>query len=159
MITELEGEVELERRPIAVGDLVRESVDEAQALHGRKAITVSVETGARLTVNVDPRWLSAVIMEIVSNAIRHAKKEVRVTCRADAELSIFVDDDGPGFPPGTRVQDFKRINGIGRAQGGSGLRASLAMARDVLALHGGQLCIATRREGGGARVAIILPLA
>lgn len=157
MIAEIEDELELERRPIAVGDLLREAVDEAQALNGRKTIQVVVEADPGMTVYGDPRWIGAIVMEIVSNAIRHAKKEVRVTAHANDDVMIVVDDDGPGFSPSVRLEDFQRLKGV-TSQGGTGLGASLSIARDVLQAHGGQLSIVPRRdERGGARVSVRLP--
>jgi signal transduction histidine kinase len=73
-------------------------------------------------------------------------------------VTVSVEDDGPGVPPGERERVFERFHRTDSARsrdaGGSGL--GLAIAREIVEAHGGRIWI----EGsplGGARVLFELP--
>ena len=73
------------------------------------------------------------------------------------EVCLWVADHGPGIPPASRQQIFRRF---GRAQGrrsvgGSGL--GLAIVDAIAKAHGGR-CAVTDTAGGGATFTIHLPL-
>ncbi len=74
------------------------------------------------------------------------------------ELTVAVDDDGPGIPPAERERVFDRFHrseaGRERASGGSGL--GLGIARAIVAAHGGRIWVEDSPLGG-ARVAFELP--
>ena len=65
-------------------------------------------------------------------------------------VTVEVQDDGPGIPPGEaeRVfEPFHRLEGSrNRETGGVGL--GLPIARNILRAHGGDLTLANRPEGG-----------
>lgn len=115
-------------------------------------------------IEADPDLLAQVVRNLLANARRHAGAGGRVVLSASAggggggELTIAVDDDGPGIPPARRERVFDRFDrseaGRERASGGSGL--GLGIARSIVELHGGRI----RAEDsalGGARVAFTLP--
>jgi signal transduction histidine kinase len=77
--------------------------------------------------------LGRVVANLVDNAARHARREVRVTVTptGDAGVRLVVDDDGPGIPAAERervVERFTasttpgRVTGRGRAVPGWGWR-------------------------------------
>ena len=113
-------------------------------------------------IEADPDLLAQVVRNLLANARRHAGSGGRVVLSASAgdggELTVAVDDDGPGIPPARRERVFDRFDrseaGRDRASGGSGL--GLGIARSIVELHGGRI----RAEDsalGGARVAFTLP--
>ena len=113
-------------------------------------------------IEADSDLLAQVVRNLLANARRHAGSGGRVVLSAAAgdggELTVAVDDDGPGIPPARRERVFDRFNrseaGRERASGGSGL--GLGIARSIVELHGGRI----RAEDsalGGARVAFTLP--
>ena len=73
------------------------------------------------------------------------------------ELTIRVDDDGPGISPAERERVFGRFHrseaSRDRGSGGSGL--GLAIARSIVELHGGRIWVEDSPLGG-ARVAFEL---
>ena len=95
-------------------------------------------------------------MNVVRNAARYARSQVRLSVeRRDERTVINVDDDGPGVPaeqrerlfePFTRAEDSR-----GRDSGGVGL--GLAIVKSVAEWHGGEARIGDSPLGG-ARVSI-----
>jgi len=66
--------------------------------------------------------------------------------------AIFVDDDGPGFPSPTDSAELGYST-----KGGNGMGVGLALATGIIEGAGGRLTT-VNRDGGGARVRMILPL-
>ncbi|HVV89229.1 MAG TPA: ATP-binding protein [Solirubrobacterales bacterium] len=113
-------------------------------------------------IDADPEMIGRVVRNLVENARRHAGADgtVRVSSVAVADrLRIDVDDDGPGIPPAERERVFDRFHrsdqARARASGGSGL--GLAIARAIVAAHGGSIR-AAESPLGGARISLELPL-
>ncbi len=94
---------------------------------------------------------------VLDNAGKWACRQVRVTaCCQDGELSIWVEDDGPGLSSERAELVFERGRRADERTPGSGL--GLGIVRDLADLYGGW----TRIEAGdlgGARVIITLPAA
>ena len=92
---------------------------------------------------------------VLDNAGKWARSRVCVTaCCQDGELSIQVEDDGPGLSPERAEQVFERGQRADERTPGSGL--GLGIVRDLADLYGGWARIETGRLGG-ARVIITLP--
>jgi signal transduction histidine kinase len=73
-------------------------------------------------------------------------------------VRIDVLDDGPGFPPEAATRAFDRFWRGDPARSGSGSGLGLAIVRELAVAHGGTVH-AANRNGGGARVGVLLPAA
>lgn len=109
----------------------------------------------------DAAGLSRMLRNLLDNAARHAAREVRVAVRPRGENAVItVDDDGPGIPACDRERVFGRFvrldAGRSRSAGGAGL--GLAIVREIVAAHHGNVTI-TEPPRGGTRVVVQLPLA
>ncbi len=105
-----------------------------------------------------PAALRRVLLNLAVNAktaLRGAESaEVTFrTARRGSEAVVVVEDNGPGFPAGDPSRLFEAS-----VSGGQGRGLGLAVAAAVVAEHGGAIR-AERREAGGARFVITLPLA
>ncbi|WP_328412417.1 sensor histidine kinase [Nocardia sp. NBC_00403] len=103
--------------------------------------------------------LSRVLANLVDNAQRHATTAVRVSLtRTDGTVVLAVSDDGSGVPESDRDRIFQRFVRLDEARsrddGGAGL--GLAIVRDVVQRHGGEIQVGASAEGG-ARFAVTLP--
>ena len=111
------------------------------------------------------------LVQILRNLIGNARSfspaqgEVRITLQSGpGRVTILVDDDGPGIPPGKLETIFDRFYSdrgeldaeAKRSGGHSGL--GLAISRQIAEAHGGTLTAENRQEGG-ARFRLTLPLA
>jgi two-component system sensor histidine kinase KdpD len=145
-----------------------ESIDPVDAIGAALESTVA-RPGVAVTravppdlpfVRGDPVLLQHILTNLVENALRHARSQVRVGTGNVADgLVLFVDDDGPGVPDAerSRIFDrFARIEGSDRSPGGSGL--GLAIVKGFAEAMGMTISIASAPMGG-ARFALTLPLA
>ncbi|NNF88252.1 MAG: two-component sensor histidine kinase, partial [Acidimicrobiia bacterium] len=80
--------------------------------------------------------------------------------RAADGVHVLVVDHGPGIPESERERVFDRFarpdSGRDRASGGAGL--GLAIVREVVSSHDGEVQI-LETPGGGATIKMVLPIA
>src|ERR1700744_3482131 len=110
-------------------------------------------------VTVKPASFKRCLANLVSNAARHAKSIALTGHRDHRYLTVTVDDDGPGIPPGMREEVFKPFLRLDDArnqdEGGTGL--GLAIARDIARSHGGDITLGDSPMGG-LRAAVRIPV-
>jgi signal transduction histidine kinase len=135
----------------------------AEATRLRRATTIDVDTigiGAGRVLG-SAAALERVVRNLTENAARHAHGRIALgLARADGRVTLTVEDDGPGIPPADRDRVFERFVRLdesrGRGTGGAGL--GLAIAREVVASHGGETTLG-KSQMGGLRVEVRLPAA
>ncbi|MBK3736673.1 HAMP domain-containing protein [Azospirillum brasilense] len=100
-----------------------------------------------LTVRADAAQLSRALVNLGRNAAQAGAGAVTVMVetRPGGGLLLLVADDGPGLPPRARDNLFQPFAGSARA-GGVGL--GLAIAREVLRAHGGDLRLVESTAAG-----------
>jgi len=94
---------------------------------------------------------------LIENALRYAPEGSTVTLRASGE-AIEVLDDGPGLAPDedeALFERFHRGSAGRRTPGGTGL--GLTIARTLARRWAGEVTIANRSDGCGARAVLHLP--
>ena len=119
--------------------------------------TLNVEADAAVAAR--PVALGRAIGNLVDNALRYGGA-ARVSLQRDgAEAVIAIEDDGPGISAerlGDVFEPFVRGDeSRGRETGGAGL--GLAIARNIVAAHGGTIALENRSEGG-LRAIVRLPV-
>lgn len=138
-----------------------------------RAVKTAVEKAS--TLRIDARGVSAgrvlgdgdqlrrVVANLLDNAVRHSQSVVElrlvVVQRPNGSIvSLAVADDGPGVPPGERERIFERFARLdeSRARGTGGAGLGLAIVREIVAVHGGQVWVEDRSTGG-ARFVVELP--
>lgn len=142
------GRVELRRRSTDLRAVVRQVVDDAQRIDAGSHIAVAFEEPAEpMTANVDGERIAQVASNLLSNAVRFAKKNVSVTLRSEGDAVVLeVSDDGPGIPPEYLSRIFERFSRIEAPKSGTGL--GLAIVRGIVDAHGGSVTGANREAGG-----------
>ncbi len=151
--------IALDRCEVDVAELTRE-VCRGRALSEPAGPRIQVEAAA-LVMAVDPDRFQQVVVNLVSNAQRHARGggEVRLTLETDHdEVALRVDDDGLGVSDDLMSRLGERLMRTDpsrtRATGGSGL--GLAIVRAIVERHGGRLAF-SRAPSGGLRAEVRLP--
>ena len=113
------------------------------------------EIGEGRSARADRDVLYRVFVNLGRNAFEAGATNVTVRSRAGAGyLLIDVADNGPGVPQAVAAQLFRPFNTGGRA-GGAGL--GLAIARDLVRAHGGDIAL-TETGTGGSTFCFTLPL-
>ncbi|MEP0519391.1 MAG: ATP-binding protein [Hyphomicrobiales bacterium] len=109
-------------------------------------------------IEVRPNAFKRCVGNMFSNACRYGK-HVKITAKHGVkELSISVEDDGPGIPESAREDVFKPFFRLDEArnQDQSGTGLGLAIARDIALVHGGDIKLGTS-ELGGLKADLIIP--
>jgi two-component system osmolarity sensor histidine kinase EnvZ len=124
--------------------------------HGHRA---TVAFHGLPVVTVKPASFKRCLANLVSNAARHASTIAITGHRDHRYLTVTVDDDGPGIPPGMREEVFKPFLRLDDArnqdEGGTGL--GLAIARDIARSHGGDITLGDSPMGG-LRASVRVPV-
>ncbi|MBL8533733.1 MAG: PAS domain S-box protein [Betaproteobacteria bacterium] len=114
-------------------------------------------------VSGDPARLQQVIWNLLSNAIKFTPKGGRVQVlleRVNSHVELTVADTGIGIPAEFLPRVFDRFSqndaSASRSYGGLGL--GLAIAKQLVELHGGTLSASSAGENRGATFVIKLPL-
>lgn len=115
----------------------------------------------RAFVSGDRTALRRLFDNLIDNAARHAERvEIGVISSAD-QITVHIDDDGPGIPQSERAAVFEPFYRLetsrSRTTGGSGL--GLAIAKQIAQAHGGEISIETSPLGGARLAVTLLPLA
>jgi signal transduction histidine kinase len=143
------GALTLELHEARLAGLVDACLRGLEAEATVRGVSLDADVRDDLAVLCAPEKVERVLLNLVTNALRHTPSDGAVAVRAepvDGEVRVSVEDTGEGF----------QRAGDGARAGGSGL--GLAIARGLVQAHGGRLW-AERREGGGARVSFTLPVA
>jgi signal transduction histidine kinase len=155
------GALALELQEASLGDLVTACVDALEADASARGVRLRSRVATDPVVSVAPDKVQRVLMNLLSNALRHARPdgEVSVVVEEDGDgVVVAVEDDGNGLAPGCSERMFERFwradDSRTGSSGGAGL--GLAIAQGLVQAHGGTIW-AENRLGGGARVAFTLP--
>lgn len=144
--------------PTDVTELVDAAVLAASGRHA--GVTYRTQLGeAPAIVHARPTALRVVIDNLLSNAAVHGAPDgtVDVAVRTGEDgIEVIVDDDGPGVPPLERSRIFDRFARGRAAVGRPGSGLGLALAAQLVRLHGGLLTVGDAPTGG-ARFVVRLP--
>lgn len=141
---------------------VRKVCEAAQATAEVRRVSLILAPPGELTVRGESFLLQQAISNLVQNALDFtpAGGAVTVTLRTEAARAIVtVEDTGAGVPDYALGKIFERFYSLPRPDTGrksSGL--GLSIVREIARLHGGEVRLENRTEGG-ARAVLTLPLA
>ncbi len=145
---------------IDVSAEVARIADEFGPLASSRRARVQVRTGPTPPLAMSPDALRHIVLNLLDNAVKYGPpgQTVCIAVALDgAEITIVVDDEGPGVAAGDRElvwQPFSRGSSA-RASGGSGI--GLTIVREVAESHGGSACVRPS-PSGGARFIVTLPV-
>eukprot|EP01042_Synura_sphagnicola_P035344 gene35344-45273_t len=117
-----------------------------------------------IRVTIREMAVQRAIVNLVMNGFHYGKKvslsaEIATARSGDRPmLRLLIDDDGPGIAPEKREEAFKPFSRLdeSRNQNIKGVGLGLAIARDIVRGHGGELSLDTSPMGG-LRAVISLP--
>jgi signal transduction histidine kinase len=139
--------------------LVADAVASLEPVAAKRSIRL-VTAGATHPVPcvTDPQRVRQILINLLSNAVRHSPSEEAVTVSLmadDARLRFEVADKGPGIPQSEMARIFEAF-----ARGGStderGTGLGLTLSRQLAVLLGGDLKVASQ-PGAGATFVLDLP--
>ncbi len=140
-------------------ELVSEIVEQAQPLAARKDIALELEIrGSVADLQVDVERMERALVNLLSNALKftdpggHVKIWMDVS---DTEVQIGVRDSGIGIASDQIERVFERFSqadgSATRRYGGTGI--GLALAKEIIELHGGTISVESQPDYGSEFVA------
>jgi PAS domain S-box-containing protein len=158
------GKIQLAREPVLLGELVTRAGEHARARAAAAGVALEV------AASPDPVWLDGdatrleqVLMNLVSNALKFTPAGGQVVISAGVEAGqavIRVRDTGIGIEAHLLPHVFDLFvqadTSLDRAQ--SGLGIGLALVRQLVALHGGEVTASSEGPGRGTEFVVRLPV-
>jgi PAS domain S-box-containing protein len=158
-----QGRVELQRRPIEIGNVVTQAIETAEPLFqaGRHEVSVLANSRA-LYVDGDMTRLVQCVVNILTNAAKYTDTGGRIRIETHAEghdAIVTIADSGVGISTELLPRVFDLfVQGertLDRSLGGLGI--GLSVARRLIEMHGGRLSAFSPGLGQGATFEIRLP--
>ncbi|RTI48145.1 histidine kinase [Thermus scotoductus] len=148
--TRLQAGVPLARSPTDLKALAEEALALVEPLAREKGIAMECQLAGVQALTDRDRVLQ-VLLNLLHNALRHARSRVRLELTTTGPEALFrIQDDGPGVPEEARALVFEPFQSF---SGGTGL--GLFLARRLVEGLGGRIWL---EEGEGAVFAFTLPL-
>jgi len=152
---------EYEREPVDMSQLVRESFGKFILDSEKRGIhLIQGALPNSMMVHGNANDLVRVLDNLLSNALRYVNKGGKISVEGKPNKNQFmvtVEDDGEGI----NKEDVERIWQHGwqvksAKQGASGF--GLAIARQIVHLHGGEIWVENRNDSHGAKFSFTIPM-
>ena len=166
------GQLSLGKRAMDMGDLLRDAQVNFSPQAADRGVTLALDLPSELPkVMADWRRIAQVLGNLLTNALRHTPEGGCVTLSADVPalsiaegsegmVRVTVADTGTGIPTEDLPYIFERFwrgeKSRSRAGGGTGL--GLAIARQLVEMHGGAIGVESQ-VGQGTAFTFTLPIA
>jgi signal transduction histidine kinase len=159
------GKIELRQEPLELGAAIREIVEVERPAAEAAGLRLEAFLPAEpLPVYGDPVRLAQVFRNLLQNARKYTEAGGRIevtVARERGHAVARIRDTGLGIPPAKLEAIFEMFAqmeaGLSHSQGGLGI--GLALARRLLALHGGSVQAFSDGPGHGSEFVVRLPLA
>jgi signal transduction histidine kinase len=137
------AEKEIDCRPIVLGVLFEEILDELTPIAERENVELKMSGDIELEVNGDPVLFNRAVANLIENGIHynHSGGFVEISaCKADSQVIIEIKDNGIGISENQQSHIFERFY---RAEAGTtnhnGKGLGLAITAHIIALHNGRI--------------------
>lgn len=159
------GQLRVELRNMRLAAAVESAITQTMPLAQARQVRLAADlAGGSGMVHADADRIQQVAWNLLTNAVKFTPAGGRVDVwlhRADDCMELEVRDTGIGIEPQFLPFVFDRFRqgamGTERRHGGLGL--GLAIAKQLVELHGGTICAESRGPGQGALFRVCLPLA
>lgn len=150
----LTGRLRLESRPSPLDEAARQALGAAASAAKAKGVRLNLAATVPATVHGDPTRLRQIAWHLIANAIKFTPRggaiDVAVHASGD-EARLTVQDSGHGISPEFLPRAFERFtqadSSATRQAGGLGV--GLALVRELVELHGGEVDARNRSDGAG----------
>lgn len=158
------GQVTLRNDVVSLRSVLADAQESAGPLIEAQRHSLNVEIPAEvLTVNGDATRLAQVFHNLLANAAKYTPAGGQVSVRATSEgrrVKVSVSDTGIGIPLEAQRRVFQLFAQVhaGEFNASRGLGIGLALAKQLVELHGGHIEVRSRGTGTGSEFIVSLPL-
>jgi signal transduction histidine kinase len=157
------GQLSIRELAVDLPEVVVEACELMAPLLSQRGLEVEIDrAGIDTAVRGDPQRLGQVFVNLLSNAAKFAPEgsTIRIGGRAlDAQIELWVEDEGPGVPGGSTGVIFDRFQrGLGTEPEAPGLGLGLWIVKSIIERHGGSIRV-ERTAAARTRFILCLPLA
>jgi two-component system CheB/CheR fusion protein len=156
------GKVSFNRCPVALGQLVSETLDGLRTEAEAAGLTLKWEPPTEeIYTEADPFRIQQVLLNLVGNAIKYtpAAGQVRLTLsRVGDAVQMTVEDTGIGIAAEALPQIFQMFHQEEAGAERRGLGIGLALVELLIQKHGGRVWAESEGPGHGSRFTVELPL-
>jgi PAS domain S-box-containing protein len=157
------GRISLQRQAVRLDAVIESAVETSRPLVEAGGHRLSIELPQEpVMLCGDALRLAQVIANLLNNAAKYTPRAGRIAVSARSEpgwVSVAVRDDGIGIEPESLPRLFEMFGRVDsarqRAPGGLGI--GLALARQLVELHGGRIEARSRGAGLGSEFIVRLP--
>lgn len=159
------GRLTLDTRPVKFGEVILKSLPRVKLSGDMKGVSIDVAPGApSAVVEVDVNRLVQVLSNLIRGAIRHSPKGGRVfvnTVEKESMMEVRISHAGQGFTREQLAALFPSDNNLGEQDGThqDGFRIGLAIGREILHAHGGEIGAESQGIDQGATFWLKVPIA
>jgi len=158
------GKMRLNVQPVELPLVVQEAIETIRPAADAKRIRLHSMIDPEVApISGDPDRLRQIVWNLLSNAVKFTPKEGQVQIRLErvnSSVELTVSDTGVGIEAEFLPHIFDRFrqadSGITREHPGLGL--GLAIARDLVEMHGGSIYASSTGRGTGATFRVRLPV-
>lgn len=156
------GKIPFKRVSLTLGPLIQKTVNEIRPLFDEGGLVIKCELpDQEMLLFADAGMVSRILINLLGNASRYAKKEVCIGVVYDGEAChVSVADDGPGIDPSEQGRLFRKFEQLARPKGGAGYKGTglgLVLCKEMVELHGGKIWVESML-GQGTKFHFSLPL-
>ena len=160
-----QGKIELRKERVQVRDILKAALEVSDPLITAGGHELAVDIGAApIWLDADLTRLSQVISNLLNNASKYTPSGGKIDLSAapqGGDVLISVKDNGVGIPAEMLPKVFQLFTQIDddlhRSRGGLGI--GLALARQLIEMHGGTIAAESGGSGTGSIFKVRLPMA
>ena len=157
-----QAKLELRRETVAVGELLQQALETAQAQIDSREHRLQVDIPPELTVLGDSMRLAQALSHLLVNAAKFSPPggQIDVTAGTDgAWVRVRVKDTGQGIAPDFLPHVFEPFaqENQSKPRTNHGLGVGLTIAKRLAELHGGDITASSAGPGQGAEFVLSLP--
>jgi signal transduction histidine kinase len=155
------GTIALDLAERDLSEIVREAIEAFSPIAAARGVRVAAQIPESLFARVDAGAVRQILVNLLDNAVKYGPPGQQVVvglASGPRSVRLFVEDRGPGIPPGDRERIWEKFVRLERGDqahaGGAGI--GLSVVRDLASLHGATTRVEAA-DGGGARFVVEFP--
>jgi len=130
-----------------LSEVIEAAVETHAAMAGQQGVEIITSVDPNIELTVEPGRMERVFLNLIGNAIEAMPAGGRIdigAARNGNDVVVRVDDTGPGIPAAIRQSLFQPFAGSGK----NGLGLGLALSRQTVLDHGGDIWVEDGTRGG-----------